>query len=730
MNFKNFFGFICGFGLMTTSAFALPKASEIYPDMGLGYNIGNTMEVPKTQGGATGWGNVVPNADIINGIKAAGFNTIRIPCAWDTYATNGTIDASWLATVKGVVDLAIEKGMYVMLNSHWDGGWLEDHVFDGKGFDKNGETTSSAEAVAAKQESYWTQIATYFKDYDEHLIFASANEPGVNDPESFAFSAERAKVLQQFHESCLKAVRATGGNNATRTVIVQMPRTDTEFAQLLKDNYPADPAGEGYTMAEFHYYPYQLSFMANDESWGKIYYYWEDATTGSDPEHTCSGSDPGSKSSIEKTFSKMQQIFVDDGIPVVIGEMGIAVHYDLSGDNLKKHQEARAAWYGYTVAAAKNHGLVPVIWDQGYEGTDVIGSDGKKSYNNFTVVRRQSRYGTLGAVVDEPVMNAMKTQFAAAEGYVPPVPQTFSPDDKAMWLEMTSKTAEEAEQTRIQFSINGQDWSKYSALSFQVRVEGSSAGPCTGAGDGCNGYSWVNLSAFAMSGSGWVWTEVKLGQIADFSGCVQTVKISLNGTEEPVLQLTNSAEVNAFGIYILGTQFSGTMYLDNLVLYKADGTTDTLTNFNTAPSNMEISGPAGTPTYIQANAKGTKDGSATSPITSSSSTVLSSSSNATNPSSSNSANVDDGTTAVYANNGIVKFNVNVLPGSVQAMFSTLRSGNASAILMNSLGQVIAQQNFTAKAGSNTVQLKSSYRGPALLIIKQGSQRFSRKIILK
>ena len=167
------------FGLAATAAFALPKATEIYPDMGLGYNIGNTMEVPKNP---TLWGNPFPDAAYVKAIKDAGFNTVRIPCAWDSHASNGTINAGWLDSVKTVVDLVIGNGMYAILNSHWDEGWLEDHVFDGKGFDKTGEVTVSAADIAAKQESYWKQIATKFAEYDEHLIFASANEPGVNDP--------------------------------------------------------------------------------------------------------------------------------------------------------------------------------------------------------------------------------------------------------------------------------------------------------------------------------------------------------------------------------------------------------------------------------------------------------------------------------------------------------------------------------------------------------------------
>ena len=283
MKLSGLFGIVCGTALFATSAaFALPKATEIYPNMGLGWNLGNTMEVPSDP---TAWGNIVPTAEIINGVKAAGFTTIRIPCAWDSHASNGTIDASWLATVKSVVDMAIANDMYVLLNSHWDNGWLEDEVFSGTHLDRNAQsTTTDSSVVRQKQESYWKQIADYFKDYDEHLIFASANEPGVNDPwlssGQLEFDNNRMIILKRLHEACLRAVRASGGNNATRTVIVQMPRTEIDMYQMLANNYPEDPAGKGYTMAEAHFYPYQFSLMTADESWGKTFWYWEDETTG------------------------------------------------------------------------------------------------------------------------------------------------------------------------------------------------------------------------------------------------------------------------------------------------------------------------------------------------------------------------------------------------------------------------------------------------------------------
>lgn len=434
---KLFFGaaFACAFGLAQAD---LPKAKDLYPYMGLGWNLGNTMEVPKDP---TNWGNIVPTADIIKGVKDAGFNTIRIPCAWYTHSSNGVIDANWLATVKSVVDMALQNNMFVLLNSHWDDGWLEDHVWDGDGYDRNGNAASNkASDITALQEKFWKQIADYFKNYDERLIFASANEPGVNDPWNggvdngqWGFDQNRMGVLKKYHEACLKAVRESGGNNATRTVIVQMPRTEIDKFDLLKNNYPTDPAGAGYTMAEAHFYPYQFAFMENDATWGKVFYYWESETTG-DANRTCSGSATGSKTFIDSQFKKLQSAFVDNGIPVVIGEMGINKRYSRVGQkefNLDTHLKAVAAWYGYTVKSAKAHGLVPCVWDTGYERKYEADSEDAGD-GDMTIIRRQAKYGTnLGQVIDTLTMNTMKREFGASLEPVVSNPGSTSGSDPA-----------------------------------------------------------------------------------------------------------------------------------------------------------------------------------------------------------------------------------------------------------------------------------------------------------
>ena len=694
------FGIAVGaLSLASTAAFALPKATEIYPEMGLGYNIGNTMEVP---GNPTGWGNSFPDAAYVKAIKDAGFNTVRIPCAWNSHASNGTINAGWLDSVKTVVDLVINNGMYAILNSHWDEGWLEDEVFSGGHIDRNGnQATTDSSKVRALQEGYWKQIADYFKTYDEHLIFASANEPGVNDHRGgsaadgytdngqLAFNEDRMTILKRLHEACLRAVRTSGGNNATRIVVVQAPRTEIDKVPLLSAQYPTDPAGEGYTMAEVHFYPYQFSLMTSgDESWGKMFYYWEDQTPGNDAAHTCSGSSLGSKNSIDQLFSGLKSTFYDKGIPVVIGEMGAVKRFSLTGDNLKAHLKARAAWYGYTVAAAKKNGLVPCVWDTGDEG------DG-----NMTIIRRQVNKfgGNVGDITDVETLNAMREAYGQAAlpgssidslvNQNPDIPEGSGKGVQVTYQTVTSDSSEVGT-LRINLASGKNDLSKYVGIEIRMKGSVTSAGPCTNAAKDCGEYGWTSMDLFMMTGGSWAWFDASVLEQADQqldATKFQTFQIKWTDFRtEP----TDLNSVNAIGLNLYGTQVTGTITIDYIKGIKADGSTEIIDDFDKKPQLEGI-----------ASAK----------------IVALSGTDAIKPA------------AVAATS---KMFVNVQYGSVMAQFNAAATAPAKAVLMNTMGQVIAQQNFTASKGMNTVELSSDYRGPAVLMIKQGSQRYMQKVILK
>lgn len=210
-------------------------AVQLAAKIKLGWNIGNTLEAT---GGETAWGNPKVTKALIDLVKANGFNAIRIPCSWNQNMANSStaqIKADWLNRVKEVVQYCVDNDMYVLVNIHWDGGWLENNCTNAKKVENN-----------AKQKAFWEQIATSLRDFDEHLLFASANEPNVDD-------ATQMDVLNSYHQTFIDAVRATGGKNANRILVVQGPSTDIDKTNKLMLTLPVDNVANR-MMVEVHYY--------------------------------------------------------------------------------------------------------------------------------------------------------------------------------------------------------------------------------------------------------------------------------------------------------------------------------------------------------------------------------------------------------------------------------------------------------------------------------------------
>lgn len=347
-------------------------AAQLAAKIKLGWNMGNSLE---SIGGETAWANPKATKALIDLVKANGFNAIRIPCSFDQYLANSTtakIKEEWLARVKEVVNYGVANDMYVIVNIHWDGGWLENNC-----------TEAAKSATNAKQKAYWEQIATYLRDFDERLIFASANEPKVANATEMA-------VLTTYHQTFIDAVRSTGGKNAYRTVVVQGPDTDIEKTNKLMLTLPSDKVANR-MMMEVHYYtPYQFTLMDKDADWGKMYYYWgatNRSTTDTERNPTW-----GEEADLAKLFKSMKTQFVDKGIPVILGEFGAIRRSNLTGSNLTLHLASRAYYLKSVVQQAKANGMVPFYWDEGN-----IGSNGFGIFNRFntTVADTQALNGLL-----------------------------------------------------------------------------------------------------------------------------------------------------------------------------------------------------------------------------------------------------------------------------------------------------------------------------------------------
>ncbi|MGY0034697.1 glycoside hydrolase family 5 protein [Pedobacter sp. NJ-S-72] len=232
-------------------------AVQLAAKMHLGWNIGNTMEA---EGGETGWGNPQITESYVKFLKHTGFNAVRLPCAWNWHhlsdPSKAKIDPAWLSRVKQVVQYCVNNDMYVLLNIHWDGGWLDKNI-----------NALKKDSVNAKQKALWEQIATTMRDFDEHLMFASANEPPAEN-------AEQMAILNSYHQTFINAVRSTGGKNSYRVLVVQGPGTDFEKTNNLMNTLPTDQVANRMMVEVHNYTPSQFTILEQDASWGKMFYYW------------------------------------------------------------------------------------------------------------------------------------------------------------------------------------------------------------------------------------------------------------------------------------------------------------------------------------------------------------------------------------------------------------------------------------------------------------------------
>jgi len=311
-----------------------------------GWNLGNTLEALPNEGA---WGGPATQS-LINSVAAAGFNAVRIPCAWDSHVVNQRthqIDPAYMARVKQVVDWCYAKNLCVEINCHWDGGW-----FDSSGFarvDKN---------VKAKVQSYWTQIANTFKNYDSKLLFACANEPDVN-------TQAETNVLLQYYQVFVNTVRATGGQNTTRWLVLSGPSTNIDYAYDWFNTLPSDPT-PGRLMVEVHYYsPYQFCLMTSDADWGLMAYFWgQGYHSASLPSRNSTW---GEEDYMLAEFQKMQSKFTSKGIPVILGEYHATkrVGYaDLpAGTEYNRHLASRTYFHKTASDMANSAGLKPFYWD-------------------------------------------------------------------------------------------------------------------------------------------------------------------------------------------------------------------------------------------------------------------------------------------------------------------------------------------------------------------------------
>lgn len=327
-------------------------ATTLASKMKVGWNLGNSLEsyVSSASDQEVSWGNPRTTQAMIDSVKAAGFNTIRIPVRWYPHFTyingNVTLNATWLARVKEMINYCLKDGLYVIINTHHE-LWLEDHSF-----------YADSASVYKELHALWKELAMTFADYDEHLLLAGTNEVHLSNWSEC--TTENATVQNRYNQIFIDEVRASGGRNTYRNLIVQtFACSDTYGPKHLV--LPKDPTPSR-MMVEVHCYePYTY---AGDEKetvkyWGKPYKNLGVGTWGQEDY-------------VDNIFNTLKTKYVNNGYPVIMGEFG-AIRHTTTASTKADIDASRAYYYKYIITKAKACGVVPFMWDNGI--TKAGGSD-------------------------------------------------------------------------------------------------------------------------------------------------------------------------------------------------------------------------------------------------------------------------------------------------------------------------------------------------------------------
>ena len=318
---------------------------DIIADMGIGINLGNTFEscgdwINQWGDGTpnayeTAWGSPTVTKELIQGYADAGFGVVRVPVAWSNMmADDGTytISPDYLARVTQVVDWALEADLYVIINLHWDGGWLENLPTD-------------HDECMRKYTAIWTQVSDAFSDYGDYLMFESQNEElgwssVWNQWGGTSGKEESYGYVNEVNQTFVDIVRSSGGNNGKRHLLISGYNTDITLTCDPLFHMPNDPAGR--CALSVHYYtPAGFAILTKDESWGKA-----SSTWGTDADYK----------ELNYYMDMLDARYSSQGIPVIIGE------YGCPKEN-KEEESVRRFITGVCEAALSRGGICPVLWD-------------------------------------------------------------------------------------------------------------------------------------------------------------------------------------------------------------------------------------------------------------------------------------------------------------------------------------------------------------------------------
>ncbi|GAB7045538.1 cellulase family glycosylhydrolase [Catenuloplanes indicus] len=314
----------------SVSASASPRPSDpmaIVAAMQPGWNLGNTLDAIPDE---TAWGNPLTTRAMLHHVRSQGYNSIRLPITWSNHhgaAPDYTIDAAWLARVRQIVDWALAEDLYVMINLHHDSWqWINTYPSDRTN-------------VMNRYTALWTQIATAFREHSAKLVFESINEPQFAGTTG---DAESDQMTQELNTAFVRLVRQTGGDNATRLLVLPTLHTSGEQARLDALNATFNELRDPHLAATVHFYgwwPFSVNIAG-----GTRY-------------------DSNVEQDIVATFDRVHTTFVSRGVPVIIGEWAL-----LSYDYTRPGIIERGEFLKYIEAVghhARARKLTTMLWDAG-----------------------------------------------------------------------------------------------------------------------------------------------------------------------------------------------------------------------------------------------------------------------------------------------------------------------------------------------------------------------------
>lgn len=326
-------------------------AGEIMNNINVGWNLGNTLDcqgdwITQYKKGTpsdfeTAWGNPVTTKAMIDKVKAAGFNAIRIPVTWTQHIddnNNYTVDKAWMDRVQEVVNYAMDDGMYCIINVHHDAddsGWLW-------------ASNNSIEKNSDKFKALWKQISERFKDYNNHLLFEGFNEM-LDENFNWQYpGTEATNAVNKFNQMFVDEVRSTGGNNATRCLVVNTYAGSNDGNVIDDFVLPKDSVENSLIVQVHCYLPYKYASVISDST------------------NQTAWKDDGGKNTIDGLILNLYNHFSSKNIPIIIGEIAAAN---------KENTADRADYASYVVNTCKKYGIKCFWWDNGgtYENDETYG---------------------------------------------------------------------------------------------------------------------------------------------------------------------------------------------------------------------------------------------------------------------------------------------------------------------------------------------------------------------